>query len=75
MRVLVDLDLVEEFNYKILVERFGFAFFVEIMHEKVPKFCHYCTCIEHSYGNCRRKEIQMDNNIGKVSSKVTKGTK
>ncbi|XP_050878644.1 uncharacterized protein LOC127082448 [Lathyrus oleraceus] len=35
IRVLVGLDLTKDFSYKILVERAGFAFFVDIKYDKV----------------------------------------
>lgn len=58
--VLMHLDLVKEFSYKILVKRIGFVFFVKIKYEKVPDFCHFCTYIEHSIYNYRRKENKME---------------
>lgn len=57
VRVLVDLDMTKELSYKVLVERIGFAFFVDIEYEKLPEFCKYCTCIGHSDINCKRKEV------------------
>ncbi|XP_058783409.1 uncharacterized protein LOC131658092 [Vicia villosa] len=58
VRVLVDLDMTKDLSYKILVERTGFAFFVDIEYEKLPDFCSFCTCIGHSIDNCKRKEHQ-----------------
>ncbi|XP_058766038.1 uncharacterized protein LOC131639570 [Vicia villosa] len=60
VRVLVDLDMTKELSYKILVERIGFAFFVDIEYEKMPDFCHFCSCIGHSINNCKRKEAIKD---------------
>ncbi|XP_058752917.1 uncharacterized protein LOC131626115 [Vicia villosa] len=57
VRVLVDLDLTKEFSYKILVERVGFTFFVDIKYEKVPDFCSFCSCIGHSIHSCKRKGV------------------
>ncbi|XP_058781005.1 uncharacterized protein LOC131655113 [Vicia villosa] len=59
VRVLVDLDMTKELNFKILVERIGFAFFVDIEYEKLPEFCNFCSCIGHSITNCKRKEGQI----------------
>ncbi|CAI8607867.1 unnamed protein product [Vicia faba] len=56
VRVLVDLDVTKEFNYKILMERVDFTFFVDIEYEKVPYFCTFCSCIGHSITNCKRKD-------------------
>lgn len=55
VRVLVDLDLTKGLSYKILVERVGFAFFVDIEYEKIPDFCSFCSCIVHSFDNCKKK--------------------
>ncbi|XP_058763484.1 uncharacterized protein LOC131636917 [Vicia villosa] len=60
VRVLVDLDMTKELSYKILVERIGFAFFVDIEYEKLPDFCTFCCCIGHSFNNCKRKEVKKD---------------
>ncbi|XP_058783255.1 uncharacterized protein LOC131657925 [Vicia villosa] len=64
VRVLVDLDLTKDLSHKILVERVGFAFFVDIEYEKIPEFCSYCSCIGHSVANCKKKE--MNQGKGKV---------
>ncbi|XP_058776082.1 uncharacterized protein LOC131650388 [Vicia villosa] len=68
VRILVDLDLTKELSYKILVERVGFAFFVDIEYEKIPEFCSFCNNIAHSITNCKRKE-QVN---GKSSTPVQK---
>ncbi|XP_058776274.1 uncharacterized protein LOC131650588 [Vicia villosa] len=59
VRVLVDLGLTKEFVYKLLVERVGFAFFVDIEYEKVPEFCSYFSCIGHNISSCKRKETVL----------------
>ncbi|XP_058777069.1 uncharacterized protein LOC131651419 [Vicia villosa] len=56
VRILVDLDLTKDLSYKILVERVGFAFFVDIEYEKIPDFCIHCNNIGHAISNCKRKE-------------------
>ncbi|WJX89597.1 hypothetical protein P8452_71581 [Trifolium repens] len=53
-RVLVDMDLSQPLRYKVLVERKGFAFFIEIDYENVPDFCNECQIIGHHIDNCRR---------------------
>ncbi|PNX96058.1 hypothetical protein L195_g019259 [Trifolium pratense] len=54
VRVLVDMDLKKEPLYRVLVERVGFAFFVDFEFENKPDFCHYCSCIGHNQGHCKR---------------------
>jgi hypothetical protein len=53
-RVLVDIDLTIELKYKVLVERKGFAMFVELDYEKIPDYCSICKMVGHNDGNCIR---------------------
>jgi hypothetical protein len=53
-RVLVDIDLLQPLRYKLLVERKGFAFFVELEYEHIPEFCNGCKVIGHSFDQCKR---------------------
>ncbi|WJX72821.1 hypothetical protein P8452_56661 [Trifolium repens] len=39
VRVLVDMDLSQTLRDKVLIERVGFAFFVDIDYENLPPFC------------------------------------
>lgn len=55
VKVLVDMDLTKDPIDKILVERIGFAFFVDIEYEKIPELCSCCSCIGHSVNVCKRK--------------------
>jgi hypothetical protein len=53
-RVLVDMDLSQPLRYKVLVERKGFAFFLDIEYENVPDFCDACHVIGHHVEVCKR---------------------
>jgi hypothetical protein len=53
-RVLVDMDLSQPLRNKVLVERKGFAFFVEFDYENLPDFCNHCNMIGHNLENCKR---------------------
>ena len=53
-RVLVDLDLTKELKHEVLVERKGFAFFVELEYENLPAFCDYCKLVGHNINVCRK---------------------
>jgi hypothetical protein len=68
-RVLVDIDISQPLRYKILVERKGFAFFVELDYEHVPDFCTSCNVIGHHVTNCKRSnndaEAKMDREVKK----------
>ncbi|XP_058726378.1 uncharacterized protein LOC131597718 [Vicia villosa] len=55
VRVLVDLDLSQELRYKVLVERKGFAFFVDLDYENMPEFYNSCKIVGHNVGTCRRR--------------------
>ncbi|GAU38059.1 hypothetical protein TSUD_146170 [Trifolium subterraneum] len=44
---------VSPLRYKILVERKGFAFFVELDYEHKPYYCTGCKVIGHNVDNCR----------------------
>jgi hypothetical protein len=70
----VDIDLLQPLRYKLLVERKGFAFFVDIDYEHIPDFCQTCKVIGHQVENCKRwnKEEEFktnhDNTIKKKPS-------
>ncbi|KAK2404888.1 hypothetical protein QL285_054191 [Trifolium repens] len=70
-RVLVDIDISQPLRNKVLVERKGFAFFVEIDYENVPDFCNACQVIGHHVDNCRRwnKEDEVKTNKGIIAKK------
>jgi len=53
-RVLVEIDLSQPLRYKILVERKGFAFYVDLDYENVPDYCTYCRSIGHYVDYCKK---------------------
>jgi hypothetical protein len=53
-RVLIDMDLSQPLRYNVLVERKGYAFFIDIEYENVPEFCSECQIIGHHVDNCKR---------------------
>ncbi|MCI37614.1 hypothetical protein A2U01_0058838, partial [Trifolium medium] len=56
-------DLKTNLRYKVLVERKGFAFFVELGYENLPAFCEKCAIIGHHTNNCKRyptKDLVVD---------------
>jgi len=53
-RVLIDLDRSQELRYRVLVERKGFAFFVDFEYENLPEYCTHCNCTGHSVDKCKR---------------------
>jgi hypothetical protein len=75
VRVLVDMDLSQTLRYKVLVERKGFAFFVELDYENLPHFCSHCKAIGHHVGICKKlKFVEEDkhDNEGKDKRKPLK---
>jgi len=55
-RVLIDIDLEKERLYRTLVERKGFAMFVDLDYEQIPDYCTSCRIIGHQLSNCRKQE-------------------
>jgi hypothetical protein len=51
---LIDIDLLQPLRYKLLVERKGFAFFVDLEYEHILEFCSDCKIIGHNVDNCYR---------------------
>jgi len=64
-RVLIDIDLEKERLYKVLVERKGFAMFVDLNYEQIPEFCTSCRTIGHQMNNCRKNARNDIINSGK----------
>jgi hypothetical protein len=57
-RVLVDMDLTQTLRYKVLVERKGYAFFVDLDYENLPEFCDHCKMIGHNVDVCKKLQYQ-----------------
>jgi hypothetical protein len=53
-RVLVDMDVSQPIRSKVLVERTGFAFFVDLDYENLPPFCSHCKMVGHFLEVCKR---------------------
>jgi len=56
--ILVDIDLSKRAYDEILVERYGFAFNVEVQYERKPLFCHHCYFIGHNVSTCQWIHLQ-----------------
>jgi len=56
------LDLTQTLRYKVLVERKGFTFFVELDYENPPNFCTNCKIIGHYLEICKKVNIEEDAN-------------
>lgn len=75
-RVLIDIDLSKELRYEVLVERKGYAFFVELEYENVPEFCDYCRSVGHHVSVCRKAGkrnndgTHQENNKGEPTEKI-----
>lgn len=68
-RVLVDLNLNDALCHRILVERTGYAFFVDVEYENLPDFCSFCKCTGHYYEICKRKPVEHNENVKKNQAK------
>ncbi|KAK2429370.1 hypothetical protein QL285_027819 [Trifolium repens] len=71
-RVLIDIDLMQPLRHKLLVERKGFAFFVDLEYEHIPAFCSECKMIGHSIENCRRWGFEENSKANKDNNKNQK---
>lgn len=68
-RVLVDMDLAQQLRYRVLVERKGYAFFVDLEYENLPDFCEYCKIPGHHVDVCKRRKQMNYGNVQREQSK------
>ncbi|KAM7501096.1 hypothetical protein LguiA_025510 [Lonicera macranthoides] len=60
-RILIDVDLQHPLPSRVLVEREGFSFEVNVSFEKLPNFCTHCSIVGHFVGECRAlKRVQEE---------------
>jgi len=75
-RVLVDIDLSIPLRHKLLVERKGFAFYVELAYENVSAYCSHCKAVGHHMDFCKRlypeEEARQENTVKKQQNKFPK---
>ncbi|KAK2428073.1 hypothetical protein P8452_42228 [Trifolium repens] len=71
-RVLIDIDISQPLRHKVLVERKGYAFFVELDYEHIPEFCSHCRIIGHHVNNCKRINKDMEQRTVKDVSTAKK---
>ena len=68
-RVLVDVDLSTDLRYMVLVERKGYAFFVDLEYENLPDFCAYCKIPGHHIDICKKRNMGNTNKAQKEKNK------
>jgi len=61
VRVLIDMNLNKKLRDRILVERKGYAFFVDVEYENLLDFCTFCKCTGHHIDICKRKPLNAEN--------------
>jgi hypothetical protein len=66
-RVLVNIDVSNDLKYEVLVERKGFAFFVEFEYENLPEFCNYCKIVGHNVSVCKKANKKEETQTGKAN--------
>jgi hypothetical protein len=59
-RVLVDMDISQAPLYQVLVERKGYAFFVDLEYENLPEFCTHCNIIGHYVEICKKLQGKVN---------------
>lgn len=69
-RVLVDLDLSDQLRYGVMVERKGYAFFVDFEYENLPDFCTFCKSVGHYVDICRRRQLNSKDKEAVVHNKT-----
>jgi len=62
-RILVDMDLSQHIFNKVLIEREGYSFTIEITYERLPLFCTHCRSIGHHITNCRWLQPAKDAHV------------
>lgn len=71
----MDVDLTHDLFHRVLVERSGFAFFIDIRMRIYP-YRNNCKCIGHDIGTCKRTKIGQPLPEGgnrKINNVDTKG--
>jgi len=53
VQILVDLDLLKDIFYEVMVEREGYAFPLAIEYKGFPDFCTHYKSISHNVTSCR----------------------
>jgi hypothetical protein len=56
------MDLSQTLRYKVLVERKGYTFFVELEYENLPEFCSNCNFIGHNIENFKKLKSHEEDN-------------
>lgn len=54
----MDLEIIRELRDKVLVERKGFSFFVDIEYENLLDFCDYYKCTGHYSDICKHQPLE-----------------
>jgi hypothetical protein len=69
------MDLTQTIRYKVLVERQGFAFFVDLDYENLPDFCTNCKFIGHHLRNCKKVQLINDEPVATNQGNLRKQPK
>lgn len=72
-RLLVDMNLSYNIFHQIMVERGGFAFFVQVVYEWLLDFCSHCKNIGHNVSTCCWLHPQQKGKVDK--ERIDRGTK
>ncbi|XP_050222822.1 uncharacterized protein LOC126672915 [Mercurialis annua] len=65
-RVLIDVDLASELLNQLLIERVGKSFFIDVIYEHLPNFCHSCKSIGHLPSQCRSRRSFVQEELKKT---------
>lgn len=56
----MDKGLKQPIRYKVLVERKGFTFFVELDYDNLPDFCTHCKMVGHYLEICKKVQFNEE---------------
>ena len=48
---------------QILFERAGYAFFVDVVYERLPSFCSSCKIVGHSFESCKKRAKEVSRKL------------
>jgi len=67
--ILVDMDLSKHIFNKVMIEREGYSFTIEITYERLPSFCTHCQNIGHHITSCRWLQPAKDTHVSDKQKK------
>lgn len=64
------MDLRKETKYRVLVEREGFAFFVDLDYKNLLDYYNFCNWIGHNQSYCKKANPQPVETLDRAAKKI-----